>query len=184
MKHTPISAGPQIERRTVMQGQVDVSTDTNVELTTVLGSCVATCLFDDRGHVGGMNHFLLAEPPASQGGETVDVHYGVYLMELLINKMLAAGARKSGMRAQVFGGANLHAGMAPIGSANAAFARNFLEKEGIPIVRESLGGSTARRVDLRPAQGLVRCRIIENPKAFESKPKPRPVEVAGDVELF
>jgi chemotaxis protein CheD len=36
-----------------------------VEFSTVLGSCVATCLFDPVEQVGGMNHFLLAEPPAS-----------------------------------------------------------------------------------------------------------------------
>ena len=81
-------------RLTVLQGQFKVSAGPRVELSTVLGSCVATCLFDPVVELGGMNHFLLAEPPASHNRGEVDVHYGVYLMEMLINEMLAYGAAK------------------------------------------------------------------------------------------
>jgi chemotaxis protein CheD len=78
-----------------MQGQALASGDKNLEYSTVLGSCVATCLYDPEAHVGGMNHFLLAEPPPGYGGTSLDEHYGLYLMELLINEMMAKGARKS-----------------------------------------------------------------------------------------
>src|SRR3546814_7433414 len=50
---------PQERRITVTQGTTQVTTDPNVVLTTVLGSCVAACLFDGMAGVGGMNHFLL-----------------------------------------------------------------------------------------------------------------------------
>src|SRR3546814_7455453 len=53
---------PQERRITVTQGTTQVTTDPNVVLTTVLGSCVAACLFDGMAGVGGMNHFLLSEP--------------------------------------------------------------------------------------------------------------------------
>ena len=53
-------------RITILQGEAKASTDPRVEMGTILGSCVATCLFDPVARVGGMNHFLLAEPPASQ----------------------------------------------------------------------------------------------------------------------
>lgn len=171
-------------RITVLQGQVRVSDDGAVEFGTVLGSCVAACLFDPVARVGGMNHFLLAEPPASHDPGQVDVHYGVYLMELLINEMLGQGALKHRLRAHLYGGANLRAGMTPIGSANAAFARNFLSHEGIPLLREDLGGNCARRVDFRPATGQVRCRTVENTLAPEFKPATRTDRMSGDVELF
>ena len=61
-----------VTRITVMQGQALVSAGPRVELTTVLGSCVATCLFDPEVELGGMNHFLLAEPPAAQKAMGVD----------------------------------------------------------------------------------------------------------------
>lgn len=169
---------------TVLQGQFKVSAGPKVELGTVLGSCVATCLFDPVVELGGMNHFLLPEPPASQRGE-VDVHYGVYLMEMLINEMLNYGARKERLRAHLYGGANIRAGMQAIGTANADFARNFLVRERIELVREDLGGTNARRVDFRPSSGKVRCRTVASSDAPEAKPQPvfRPAP-RGEVELF
>ena len=171
-------------RITVLQGEVRVSAGPRVELSTVLGSCVATCLFDPISEVGGMNHFLLAEPPASRAGSKIDEHYGVYLMELLINEMLSHGARKDRLRAHLYGGANLRQGMAQIGTANAEFARKFLDTEKIPLAREDLGGTCARRVDFRPATGRVRCRTIENTLAPETTPAASPAPSTGDVELF
>ena len=177
----PLSLAPTT-RLTVMQGQVRVSAGPRVELTTVLGSCVATCLYDPVVEVGGMNHFLLAEPESNNG--RVDEHYGVYLMELLINEMLHQGATKSGLRAHLYGGANMHAGMARIGTANAAFAQAFLARERIPLVREDLGGMHARRVDFRPATGRVRYRTVEDAGAMQERPMQRPARSTGDVDLF
>jgi len=167
-----------------MQGQVKVSDDPQAELTTVLGSCVACCMFDPDAHVGGMNHFLLAEPPSSHSHGVVDEHYGVYLMELLINEMLKQGAIKTRLRAHLYGGANLRAGMMPIGSANASFAVSFLENERIPLIHSDLGGTGARRLDFRPAQGKARCRVVESTLVTETKPVARPEASSGDVELF
>ena len=184
MMQEPIIPAKPMTRITVLQGEVRVSAGPRVELSTVLGSCVATCLFDPAAEVGGMNHFLLAEPPASRAGSGIDEHYGVFLMELLINEMLSQGARKERMRAHLYGGANLRQGMAQIGTANADFARGFLNMERIPLAREDLGGTCARRVDFRPASGRVRCRTIENTLAPENQPAARPAPSTGDVELF
>ncbi len=184
MLHQPIPGAAGLRRITVMQGQMRVSDNRSVELGTVLGSCVASCLFDPEAKVGGMNHFLLAEPPASHDRNDIDVHYGAFLMELLINEMLSQGAVKSRIRAHLYGGANLRAGMAPIGSANATFARSFLEQERIALMREDLGGNCARRVDFRPATGQVRCRTVENTLAPELRPANRTDRTSGDVELF
>ena len=48
----------------VGQGEHYVSSDPDVMLTTILGSCVAVCLRDPRAGIGGMNHFLLPETHA------------------------------------------------------------------------------------------------------------------------
>lgn len=171
------------ERRPVMQGEARVSGDPRIEMTTVLGSCIASCLFDPIAQVGGMNHFLLSEPRFARSDQGVDEHYGVYLMEILINDMLRRGAIKSRLRAHLYGGANLHRGMSDIGAANAAFARRFLSAEGIALVREDVGGIQARRVDFRPAHGQARCRFVE--AVAPPAPAPtRPARSLGDVELF
>ena len=176
------TAGP--DRITVMQGQALVSADLRAELSTVLGSCVALCLFDPEARLGGMNHFLLAEPPASASGDTIDEFYGTYLMELLVNQMLAKGARKGRLKAHLYGGANVNRNMMRIGSANADFARGFVQREGIELLRSDLGGNNARRVDFRPASGQVRCRTVEDRFAPPVQPNTRPAKATGDVELF
>lgn len=172
-------------RVTVMQGQALASADHHEIFTTVLGSCISTCMFDPVARVGGMNHFLLSEPPANRGRNHVDEHYGAYLMEVLINEMLRLGALKSRMKAHLYGGANMHSGMAQIGTANVHFAERFLEQERIPVVHAHVGGVEARRVDFMPALGRARCRTV----AATAVPAPAPVKQAsrdtsGDVELF
>lgn len=174
---------PASTHLTVLQGQFRVSAGPKVELGTVLGSCVATCLYDPVIELGGMNHFLLSEPPATHARGEVDVHYGVYLMEMLINEMLAYGARKERLRAHLYGGANIRAGMQRIGTANAEFARGFLVRERIELMREDLGGTCARRVDFRPASGLVRCRTVAEAPEVAVQPVVRR-EPRGEVELF
>ena len=98
--------------------------------------------------------------------------------------MLALGARKDRMRARLYGGANLTPDLSPIGSAKAAFARHFLEREGIPKVFEDLEGTLARRIQFRPASGQVRARIVPSDTAPTQKPLGRPQSALGTVELF
>lgn len=168
-------------RLTVMQGQARVSGDPRLELTTVLGSCIACCLFDASSNVGGMNHFLLASPTKD---DALDENYGVYLMEVLINEMLAYGADRRMLRAHLYGGAAMSAGMSWVGKANAEFAKSFLQAEHIPIVGESIGGNGARRVDFRPYRGMARCRLVDNAMAPRELPAPKVRESYGDIELF
>jgi chemotaxis protein CheD len=172
------------KRINVIQGSCHVSAEANVLMTTVLGSCVACCLYDPQARLGGMNHFLLASPKAT--GSSNDVQrYGLYAMEMLINEMLKAGAAKHRLRAHLYGGANIHSGMTAIGTANAEFAVNFLKQDGIPLIYSHLGGAEARRADFRAASGKARCRVVPN----QAVPEPRrqiiaPPRDSGDVELF
>lgn len=171
------------QRISVVQGMTYVSVEP-VVLTTVLGSCVACCLFDPQTRIGGMNHFLLAAPlaGASVNGSEAE-RYGLFAMELLVNEMLKAGASRSGLRAHLYGGANLHAGMKRIGSTNADFARRFLANDGIPLVYANLGGEHARRVDFKTSAGQARCRLVDD----HVPTVPRvviPSGQHGDVELF
>ncbi len=179
------ASGLPIKRVAVIQGEVHTSADPQVELTTVLGSCVATCLYDPVARIGGMNHFLLAEPPEHQraaGG--FDEHYGLYLMELLINRMLHGGAVKSRLKARLFGGANFYHTVQQIGAINAEFARRFLQQEGIELSAADMGGTCARRVHFRPTTGQVRCKITEAQTIATTNPTRRPPSAHGDVELF
>ena len=147
-------------RITLLQGLAEVSSDPAVLLTTVLGSCVATCLFDPVARVGGMNHFHLAHVCAETRGDA-NVQYGTHMMESLISGMLDHGADRLRLRAHVYGGADLHAG----GSANTDFVKTFLDRQGILISRQDTGGTRARKVELLAAAGKVRCRHVDREAA-------------------
>lgn len=140
-----------------------MSRDPHLVLTTVLGSCIACCLFDPVVCIGGLNHFLLAETPASlQALHGEASRYGRYAMEGLVNAMLKRGATLQTMRAHLYGGANLYPGMRPIGTENAQFARQFLHARGVALAHEDTGGTVARRLDFHPVSGRVRCRMVDD----------------------
>ena len=166
----------------VIQGDFHISEKEDDVLTTVLGSCVAVCLFDPVRRIGGMNHFLL---PSGDTGGTVNVRYGTHAMELLINGLLKKGAQRDMLQAKVFGGARMNDSFRDIGGSNAAFARTFLADEGLPITAESLGGKAARRLRFWPTTGRVRQLLVESaaeiPPVAPPPPTPKP---AQDITLF
>ena len=185
-----ISLGDQqtAERRVhVGQGEHYVTSDRDVVLSTVLGSCVAMCLRDPVAGVGGMNHFLL--PEGAGAGTDAGRRYGAYAMELLINDVLKAGGRRDRLEAKLFGGARMFGGLSDVGASNAAFAEKFLRDEGIPVVGSSLGGLAARRVQYWPTTGRAQQRTVtDNAELTRLREPvaraPAPVEDEGSVELF
>jgi len=124
-------------------------------ISTLLGSCVAACLYDPVQKVIGMNHFLLAYRNHSFSNPTIESEegrYGINAMELLINDMMAKGAIRRHLKAKCFGGGDvLHlrgeaGGRRSVGGANIDFIREFLKDENIPIVGSALGGEHGRNV--------------------------------------
>jgi chemotaxis protein CheD len=161
----------------VAQGEFQSSNQPNVVFSTVLGSCVAACIWDPAQGLGGMNHFLLAN--ASDSDRSGSSRYGVHAMEMLINDLLKKGASRKSLQAKLFGGAMMASNLGDIGTKNAAFARSFLAAEDIPCLAESLGGTNARRVLFRPATGHVRQLIVESDDFIErAAPAPKPAPQA------
>ncbi len=171
------------ERRIhVGQGEHHVTSDRNVMLTTILGSCVAMCLRDPDTGVGGMNHFLL--PEGAGAGTDAGRRYGAYAMELLINDVMKAGARRDRLEAKLFGGGRMFDSLRDVGTANADFAERFLRDEGIALVGGSLRGSGGRRLHYWPATGRALQRAVTDGHVpVQAPPRIQPV-ASGAVELF
>lgn len=134
---------------------------------SILGSCVAVCLFDLETGVGGMNHIVVGE------GIGEDAKFGPVAMECLLEAMLEAGARLSMMQAKLTGGANVLPGVANIGASNAEFAERALLERNIPLVSKDVGGTTGRKVIFEPSTGRLRVK-----RRAEDKPA-----VRGDLVL-
>lgn len=164
----------------VIQGDQAIGSSDDVVLTTVLGSCVAACLYDPFAKIGGMNHFLL---PNIVGDNTTQIVYGAQAMELLINALLKKGANKNRLKAKLFGGANVVSGLSNIGERNANFAMQFLVDESIDCISQSLGGSDARRVRFWPASGRASLKVIGRANV-EDASQSSVTTTATSVELF
>lgn len=135
-------------------GEFYVSTQQEV-ISTLLGSCVAACLYDPVNKIIGMNHFLLAQQHPGHGESIIESdegRYGMYAMELLINSMTVKGANKMNLKAKCFGGGNvLHLredrqNKQTVGDLNIEFIKAFLMQEKIPMVGSQLGGNLGRNV--------------------------------------
>jgi len=147
-------------------------------ITTILGSCVASCLFDPIARLGGMNHFLL---PDRRGASIRAASFGIHAMELLINDLIKQGGQRQRLQAKVFGGARMIAGLSDIGAMNASFVQEFLRNEGIACTAQSLGGTRARRVEFWPETGRARQKLLGEAQAPELIPVAPP---ESGVELF
>lgn len=167
-----------LRTRHVIQGDCVVEEAPDVELSTVLGSCVAACLFDPGLRIGGMNHFLLPDDGKPAG----DNRYAAAAMERLVNALLKRGASRAALRAKLFGGARMMPGLPDIGGRNAEAARRFLMAEGIACVAADLGGNEARRVRFRPAAGDARVLLL-GPSAALAPERPT-APAGGAIELF
>ena len=170
----------------IVQGEHAVTGEPDTMISTLLGSCVAVCLHDSVAKLGGMNHFLLGEPGADQKlGQAEMQRYGIHAMEVLINAMMQKGAVRHRLRAHLYGGGNIVSGLGAIGSNNAAFARRFMEMEGIAIGHCDLGGTSARKVDFIPYEGRTRCVHVSERIVPAPKPAPKTVPAGGgELELF
>jgi chemotaxis protein CheD len=127
-------------------GQIAVA-GAGAQLTTIVGSCIAVCLWAPGRRLGGMNHYLL--PKAPPGGDRLAKpwSYGELAMPELLARMVAAGASPPDITARVFGGAAItQHDLAGPGAGNAALACEWLGAHRIPIVTREVGGRRGRKV--------------------------------------
>ena len=130
-------------------------------VTTILGSCVAVCLFDPINKMGGINHYML---PLWNGEGLPVPRFGNVAIKKLIEKMEQLGSNKKHLKAKVFGGSAIHetaSGLLNVGERNIVIARDMLAEERIPIISSDLGGSRGRRLLFDTGSGMVKMRYIK-----------------------
>jgi chemotaxis protein CheD len=142
---------------------------------TLLGSCVAACLYDEEARVGGLNHFLLAAPRYARSmplTHTDAGRYGIHAMELLINDMIKLGASRKRLKAKIFGAGSVLGLSAEdkffcVSEVNARFIREYVKEEGIKLVSEDLGGEEGRIIRFHTDSFSVFRRFIRHATAEE-----------------
>ena len=133
-------------------------------VATLLGSCVAVCLWDPVLAVGGINHYML---PLWNGEGLPVPKYGNIAIDKLIEKMLVLGAQKERLVARIFGGAKVLStdmGTFRVGSRNITLARELLATHRLPIVEAEVGGEQGMRVLFNTRTGIATVHRM-NPQA-------------------
>lgn len=137
------------------------ATSEPAEVTTVLGSCVSVCLFDESKGVAGINHYMLPRP---HEGRLKDLgRFGELSIPELIEQMKRLGANVGRMTAKVFGGAKMLAQFSNFGGiseANIEVALEILKRQQIRVVATDVGGTRGRKIMFRTDTGRVFVRQV------------------------
>lgn len=143
-------------------GEVFVSRK-DMTISTVLGSCVAVCFWEERRKIGGMNHVML---PIFREGESPTTRFANVATFVLRDMMRDEGCGTRMLTARVFGGASSLStsggGSLSVGPRNIEVTLAVLEKLKIPITGKDLGGDTGRKIFFDLHSGKIRMQYIRN----------------------
>ncbi|HKL08416.1 MAG TPA: chemotaxis protein CheD [Bacteroidales bacterium] len=131
------------------------------QINTILGSCVAVCLYDPVLRYGGMCHYML---PLWNGDGLASPKYGNIAIEKLLDKMINFGSKKHNIKAKIFGGGEVIETKSPqfnIGQRNISLAKDMLAEANIPIVSSSVGGKLGRKIIFFTDSGEVKQRFVQ-----------------------
>jgi len=130
-------------------------------INTILGSCIAVCMWDPIMKYGGMCHYML---PLWNGEGLASPKYGNIAIEKLMDKMLAFGSKKHNIVAKVFGGGEVidtETQYFQIGERNIKLAWEILEEMKIPIASSSVGGKFGRKIIMNTHSGEIKQRYVK-----------------------
>jgi chemotaxis protein CheD len=139
-----------------------------VILRTILGSCVGICIYDRVKKIGGMAHILL--PQNQKRGQNLE-KYADTAVPLLVKELLKFGAKIENLSAKITGGAAMfkfgaNAIFGQIGERNIEQTKIELEKLGIAILVEDLGGSLGRVIDFYLEDGRMKVKAGGQEKIY------------------
>jgi len=130
-----------------------------------LGSCVAVALFDPDATVGALAHVML---PNGDENDSVDLKPGKFAdtaIRAMLRRMVEEGADYTSVEAKIAGGSDMFQFESfgdGVGRRNVQAAKDELEKLGVPIVAEDVGGGRGRTVEFDTATGVLTIRTASD----------------------
>lgn len=137
-------------------------------LRTILGSCVGICIYDKVKKIGGMAHVLL---PINQKGSLNPEKYADTAIPMLVKELLKEGAKKENLSAKITGGASMfkfgsNIALGQIGERNIEQTKLELQKLGIAILVEEVGGNLGRVIDFYLEDGRMKVKAGGQEKIY------------------
>jgi chemotaxis protein CheD len=144
----------------LLPGELIVTADA-LKISTILGSCVAVCLYDRDRKIAGMNHYRL---PVNKTNDTMRYRYGDTSLDYMLEQMIRIGAQKNKILARVYGGSSMFMNTGPsfnIGEQNVTMAAKFLKQHDISVKAIETGGKTGRKVIFDTSAGVISSSLLK-----------------------
>lgn len=160
-------------------GEIKFS-ETPARILTILGSCVAVCVYDIELKHGGMCHYYL--PKAYHSTDHTTNKYGLNAIPNLLKEFKKRGSKVQNLRAKVVGGGHVldavQESETDVGKENIRIALELLHKFGIKIEGKKVGGFRGKKVRFFTESGLVQIKEIEQTEKIpQPPPKINPIKV-------
>ncbi|WNF24500.1 chemotaxis protein CheD [Mesobacillus jeotgali] len=133
--------------------------------TTGLGSCVGVVLYDQTREIAGMAHIMLPDSSLSRTEPLNKAKFANTAIKELLEALIRAGARPSGIKAKLAGGAQMFqfsgsSDMMRIGPRNVEAVLQELRELRIPVISSDVGGNSGRTIEFDPKTGLMQIRTV------------------------
>lgn len=162
----PKGEGDAIPEVYLLPGQIIVAPNP-CSVRTILGSCVAVCVWNSTLGIGGMSHFVLPFQAAAPQLRP-SPRFGNVAIPMLIERLVELGSKRRDLSAKLFGGASVLSDAAAaaqrpwrsVGLRNIEIAHKLLFQARIQILAKDLGGSKGRKVIFQVHNGAAWVRAI------------------------
>ncbi|MCJ8330978.1 MAG: response regulator [Lentisphaeria bacterium] len=157
------------------------------EVTTILGSCVAVCIYDKKKHWGGMNHYMLASADARHSMEQNKM--GVFAINNLLKIAQKSGCSFSDLEASIYGGAKVlksqgNTIQSDIGGQNILIAKDILAKHNIQIMRNETGGQAGRRICMNTHTNEIKHEVFDKDKTKAKHDKLQDLNAKNKIKVL
>ena len=141
-----------MNKLTIGIADMKMARNEGVLITYALGSCIGICLYDPFIRLGALVHIML--PINMETNRTSPLKYADTGIRLTLSKMEQMGARRAHIVAKIAGNGSL----GNIGQRNIDSVHHVLQQERIRLLREDVGGSTARTLlfDVATGEGCIK----------------------------
>lgn len=129
-----------------------------------LGSCVAIALYDGDAGIGGLAHVMLPSGDESESDDPNPGKYADTAIRAMLRRMVEQGATYTAVEAKIVGGGDMFEFDSfgdGVGHRNVEAANRELDKLGVPVVAEDVGGKKGRTVEFDAETGDVTIKTAD-----------------------
>ncbi len=148
-----------MKEMTVFSGELMFCHEEPAILNTVVGVCIAVCLWDRKTKRGGLCHYRLPIANDKMGQDDKSYEFGKHAIITLLKMFKRHGSSVDNLQAKILGGGDLHYGefmhQQQIGKKNIDVALQVLAQFGIAVKGKSVGTTNGRRLRFNTETGEV-----------------------------